>query len=83
MAFSRRPPRKASGAMSDSSMTYDEAIAALHPCERCGRWITVPSCDSCWVDAHKCPPTLDQARTSLLRAIEIGKEAEALMVKFR
>jgi hypothetical protein len=64
-------------------MTREEAIQDLHPCEKCGRWITVPTCDSCWVDRHKCPPTLDQARAALVRAIEIGKEAEAIMKRFR
>jgi hypothetical protein len=65
------------------SMTKEEAIQALRRCLTCSRWLCYPTCDSCWVDAHKCPPTLDQARASLVRAIEIGKEAEELMSKFR
>lgn len=64
-------------------MTRDEAIEHLRECGRCHRWITTPSCDHCWVDDHRCPPTVDQALGLLNRAMEIGREAELIAAKLR
>lgn len=63
------------------TMTRDQAIEALRECRRCGRWITVPTCDHCWVDNHRCPPTLQQALAALKRAIELGDEAALVKAK--
>lgn len=65
------------------TMTREEAIAALKRCPRCKRWITTIDCDHCWVDAHRCPPTVSVAIGLLDQAIKIGTEAEALRAKLR
>lgn len=59
-------------------MSRDEAIARLRKCAQCKRWITTVDCDHCWVDNHRCPPAPQAAVAALNRAIEIGREAEAL-----
>lgn len=62
-------------------MTHDEAIRELRPCLRCKRWIVAETCDGCWVDAHRCPPTLRQALADLNRAVALGEEAAQLRAK--
>jgi hypothetical protein len=62
-------------------MTRDEAIAALKQCSRCWRWVTVPICDHCWVDQHRCPPTLARAQADLTRATELLTEAKAIAAR--
>lgn len=68
-------------------MTREQAIAALKMCGACKRWITTRDCDHCWVDQHKCPPTLvsmtPKAVRALKRAIEIGNEAERMLKELR
>jgi hypothetical protein len=59
-------------------VTRDEAIAALRECPRCQRWRCVPECDHCWVDQHRCPPTLAEAVRVLNRAQAVGEEAVRL-----
>ncbi len=73
-------PSSAARVSGRTLVTKDEAINALHQCQ-CGRWITGQDCDSCWVDAHRCPPTLADATEMLDRAIKIGREAESLRRK--
>lgn len=59
-------------------MNRDEAIAELKQCRGCRRWVTTPTCDHCWVDQHRCPPTLDRALADLRHAVELGAEARRL-----
>lgn len=64
-------------------MTRDEAIKALKECGVCKRWRVAPSCDHCWVDRHRCPPTLEQATTTLRRAVTVGQEAEVMLARLK
>lgn len=63
--------------------TREQAIQCLRECERCGRWITVLTCDHCWVDRHQCPPTLVQAQDAAKRIMAMAREAEQLVIKIR
>jgi hypothetical protein len=67
-------------------MTRDDAIKALKPCGG-GHWHTGATCDSCWVNEHRCPETLvamtPRAVKALKRAIEIGKAAESTLGEIR
>jgi hypothetical protein len=64
--------------------TREQAIKDLIQCDGCGRWITIRgSCDSCWVDNHRCPPTLDKTLAMLNRAMELGAEATVLAAKLK
>jgi hypothetical protein len=58
--------------------THEQALKDLRRCSRCLRWITLPDCDSCWVDSHTCPPTPERAIGLLKRAMEIGQEAQRI-----
>jgi hypothetical protein len=68
------------------AMTRDEAIKALKPCGA-GHWYTGGTCDSCWVNEHRCPPTLlrevPKQIKALERAIEIGKMAEECLAALK
>lgn len=66
-----------------SFMTREQAIERLAECPGCHRWITTPDCDHCWVDKHRCPPTVEGARAIIERAIKIGREAEAINAKLK
>jgi hypothetical protein len=67
-------------------MTREDAVKALKPCGA-GHWHTGATCDSCWVNEHRCPPTLVSMLPSqikaLHRAVEIGKEAEKCLRELR
>jgi hypothetical protein len=65
------------------SQTRDQAIKNLQQCGQCKRWRTVPDCDHCWVDNHRCPPTVKQAIQTLNRAVSIGEEAKATLKVLR
>lgn len=67
-------------------MTREDAIKALRPCGA-GHWHTGATCDSCWVNEHRCPPTMvalvPKTIAALKRATEIGKEAEKMLTEIR
>jgi hypothetical protein len=58
--------------------TREQAIEHLQQCGTCKTWRTDPECDHCWIGAHRCPPTPEQAMAQLRRAIEIGHEAQQI-----
>jgi hypothetical protein len=64
-------------------MTRDEALKALRECPKCRRWITTPTCDHCWVDNHRCPPTPAEAARALARAATLGDEAKRLQAELK
>lgn len=67
-------------------MNRDEAIQALKPCGA-GHWHCGVTCDGCWVNEHRCPPTMvalmPQTIAALKRATEIGREAERMLAEIR
>lgn len=67
--------------MSDAR-TQEQALQDLRRCSACGRWITTPDCDSCWVDRHQCQPTVESAAEAIRQAIELGEQARRLRQKY-
>ncbi len=53
------------------AVTREEAIEKMRQCSGCRRWITTTSCDHCWVDQHRCPPTMAEVR-------QLIEDAEAI-----
>ncbi len=43
-----------------SAWTREEAAVQLHLCSAEKHWITTPTCDSCWVNEHRCPPSPEE-----------------------
>lgn len=41
-----------------SVWTREEAAGMLRLCSAGKHWVTTPTCDSCWVNEHRCPPTV-------------------------
>jgi hypothetical protein len=68
--------------MSDTR-TREQAVKELRQCSRCSRWVTTLECDSCWVDNHRCPPTIERAVALCNRAVEIGEEAKRIAAKLK
>lgn len=66
-----------------SFMTREQAIEKLRECGECKRWITTAECDHCWVDRHRCPPTVAKAKRTLQEAIEVGQQARLIMTKIQ
>ncbi len=67
-------------------MTRDEALAALTSCGR-GHWYTGVTCDSCWVNEHRCQVTslreVPKQIAALERAMAVGRDAEACLRALR
>lgn len=67
-------------------MTREEAVEALKACGK-GHWHTGATCDSCWVNDHRCPPTLlrdvPKQIQALERAASVGKMAEECLQALR
>lgn len=66
-----------------SFMTREQAIKRLSECSQCHRWITTKDCDHCWVDRHQCLPSVERSIELCKRAMEIGREAEAINAKLK
>ena len=56
----------------------EKAAAELHLCGSERHWITTPTCDSCWVSDHRCPPTLAEIKAVLRDVAYLQKRAELL-----
>ncbi len=68
--------------MAHERMNKDQAMAALHRCSRCGRWITTKDCDHCWVDLHLCQPPSGQARDAIDEIRRAAVRVQELQKKF-
>lgn len=60
--------------------TREQAIDDLRQCSA-GHWITTISCDSCWVNEHRCPPTLDEIEGLLREADQLRAVMDSLRRK--
>jgi len=58
-----------------------EAVEHLRLCSTGKHWITSLTCDSCWVNEHRCPPTLADAEKLVREATELQSRAAALRDK--
>lgn len=64
--------------MAVSAWTREEAAVQLHLCSAEKHWITTPTCDSCWINEHRCPPTLADTNRLVREAQELERRALAL-----
>jgi hypothetical protein len=62
-------------------MTRAEATARLRLCSGEKHWITTPSCDSCWVNEHRCPATLGEISAWAKEAEDLSRRLRELKTK--
>ncbi len=63
--------------------TRAEASRELHQCSAGKHWITTPTCDSCAMNEHRCPPTLEEAGKLVHEAGELHRRAKELEARLR
>lgn len=61
-----------------SMWTREEAAGMLRLCSAGKHWVTTPTCDSCWVNEHRCPPTLAEVEAVLRDVGDLQGRAEVL-----
>lgn len=63
--------------------TRAEASRELHQCSAGKHWITMPTCDSCWVNEHRCPATMAEIDGWAAEANELSRRLRELKAKVR
>lgn len=66
-----------------SEWTRSEAVTRLHECPARKHWITTPTCDSCWVNEHRCPPTLAEMGELVREGEQLNELVERTRAKMR
>ena len=66
-----------------SAWTREEAAVQLHLCSAGKHWVTTPTCDSCAMNEHRCPPTLAEINELVQDAQRLAIMVEKVRTEVR
>ena len=71
------------GGKAVSVWTREEAAGMLHLCSAGKHWVTTPTCDSCAMNEHRCPPTLAEINELVQDAQRLAIMVEKVRTEVR